>query len=310
MRDLDIKTLRFFVAVCDLGNIKLAAEQENIEPSAISKRLAILEDNLGVPVLVRNRAGATLTPAGHALIEHARNLLFTMDRIDSDINAFKGGIKGHVRLVASASALAESLLDDVSAFMQAPENRGIKVDMEELLSVDLIRAVSNGSASIGVCWDTAEFGDLIQVPYRSDQLALAVPQNHSLASKAAIKFSDSLDFEHVGLSPNTAVYRLLRKAAAQNGKFISYRAVVSNFDAAFRVVAANLGVSVVPIEVGETYKTLFNVKLIPLTDKWALRNFAICFRDHSSLKPAESRLIDFLLRKNQVQAKKICMVKI
>ncbi len=294
MRDIDLKSLRLFAAVCDNGNIKAAAAQEHIEPSAISKRLAQLEDQLGIQLLVRGRMGAELTPAGQALLEHVRSLMFTVQRIEADMDSFKGGIKGHVRLAASASAIAESLLDDVAAFMRMPENKDIKVDIEEHLSVDLIRAVSSGAASLGVCWDTADFEALEHAPYRSDQLALAVHNDHPLADRNAIKFVQSLAFEHVGLSPNTAVYRLLQKAAARDGKSIRYRSVVSNFDAAFRVVAANLGVSVVPIQVGAGYARMFNIKLIPLTDKWAVRNFAICFSESTKNQPAVSRLLDFL----------------
>ena len=294
MREIDLKSLRLFAAVCDNGNIKAAAAQEHIEPSAISKRLAQLEDQLGIQLLVRGRMGAELTPAGQALLEHVRSLMFTVQRIEADMDSFKGGIKGHVRLAASASAIAESLLDDVAAFMRMPENKDIKVDIEEHLSVDLIRAVSSGAASLGVCWDTADFEALEHVPYRSDQLALAVHNDHPLADRNAIKFVQSLAFEHVGLSPNTAVYRLLQKAAARDGKSIRYRSVVSNFDAAFRVVAANLGVSVVPIQVGAGYARMFNIKLIPLTDKWAVRNFAICFSESTKNQPAVSRLLDFL----------------
>lgn len=295
MRDLDLKSLRLFAAVCDNGNIKDAAVQEHIEPSAISKRIAQLEDVLGIQLLVRGRMGAEPTPPGRTLLEHIRTLMFTLQRIEGDIDSFKGGIKGHVRLVASASAIAESLLDDVAAFMRLPENRDIKVDIEEHLSVDLIRAVSSGSASLGVCWDTADFEGLEYVPYRSDQLALAVHHEHALAKKHTLKFTQTLEFEHVGLSPNTAVYRLLQKAAARDGKTILYRSVVSNFDAAFRVVAANLGVSVVPIQVGAGYAQMFNIKLIPLTDKWAQRNFAICLNESARNQPAVMRLLEFLL---------------
>ena len=104
MRDIDLKSLRLFAAVCDNGNIKAAAAQEHIEPSAISKRLAQLEDQLGIQLLVRGRMGAELTPAGQALLEHVRSLMFTVQRIEADMDSFKGGIKGHVRLAASASA--------------------------------------------------------------------------------------------------------------------------------------------------------------------------------------------------------------
>jgi DNA-binding transcriptional LysR family regulator len=70
--------------------------------------------------------------------------------------------------------------------------------------------------------------------------------------------------------------------------------IVSNFDAAFRVVAANLGISVVPIEVGETYTRFLDVKVIPLTDTWAQRRFVVCFRDFDALQPAARRMVDHL----------------
>jgi len=145
MRDLDLKSLRLLVAVCDHQNIKQAAAQEHIEPSAISKRIAQLEEAVGAPLLLRGRRGVQPTPAGIALLEHARTMLFTAERIESDIEAFKGGVKGHVRMVASISAIAESLLDDVAAFMGEAANRDIKVDIEERVSRDLVRVVREGS---------------------------------------------------------------------------------------------------------------------------------------------------------------------
>ena len=78
VRDIDLKTLRLFVAVSDCRSMARAAEQEHIEPSAISKRIAQLEEELGVELLVRGRRGVQTTPAGLALLEHARSVLFTM----------------------------------------------------------------------------------------------------------------------------------------------------------------------------------------------------------------------------------------
>ena len=57
MKDLDLTSLRYFVAVCETSNITRAAEQEHIVASAISKRLAQLESDLGVPLLERRRHG-------------------------------------------------------------------------------------------------------------------------------------------------------------------------------------------------------------------------------------------------------------
>jgi DNA-binding transcriptional LysR family regulator len=293
-RQVDLKTLRLLVAVCDLQNIKRAAAQEHIEPSAISKRIAQLEASLGTPLLVRSRRGVQPTPAGLALLEHARTVMFTMDRIESDIAAFSGGMRGHVRLVASASAIAEALLDDVASFMREEGNRNVKVDLEEALSRDIVAAVRDGRAALGVLWDTADFDTLQRRPYRSDQLALAVHADHPLAGRGSVAFRDTLAYEHVGLQSNSAVHRMLQRAAAQEGAGIDYRVIVSNFDAAFRAVAATLGVSVIPAQVGSAYAALANVRLVPLVDDWASRRFAVCFRDEATLQPAALRMVQHL----------------
>ena len=65
---------------------------------------------------------------------------------------------------------------------------------------------------------------------------------------------------------NSAVHRMLQRAAAQAGGSLDYRVIVSNFDAAFRAVAAGLGVSVIPMQVGSVYTAFADVKLVPLSD--------------------------------------------
>lgn len=82
---------------------------------------------------------------------------------------------------------------------------------------------------------------------------------------------------------------------------MSYRVVVSNFDAAFRVVGAGLGISVVPREVSGIYVSAGQVRLVPLLNEWAQRQFAICFRKHDDLTPAAARLVEFLRQQAESQ---------
>jgi len=243
---------------------------------------------------VRGRRGVQTTPAGLALLEHARSVLFTMDRIVADAASFAGGVQGHVRLIATASAIADALLDDIASFMREPANGNIKVDIEERLSHDLVREVRDGNASLGVCWDRIDFEGLARVAYRGDRLVLAVYAGHALAGRASVRFQETLDFEHVGLPPTTAVHAMLQHAAAQAGRTVSYRVIVSGLDAALRVVAANLGVSVVPLEIGRRAAVGADIALIQIADAWAERRFAICFRVLATLPPASRRLLDHL----------------
>jgi len=297
VQDLDLKSLRLFVTVCDHANIKLAAEQEHIEPSAISKRVAQLETELGAKLLVRGRRGVEPTPTGVALLEHARGMLFSAERIRAEVASFNRGIKGHVRLVATSSAVAESLLDDVAEFMRDEANQNIHVDIEERYSKELVRLVSDGGASLGVCWDSVDFGPLKHRPYRVDQLALAVPVRHPLAGRKTVSFVETLQYHHVGLPPTTAVHTMLNRAAARAGQAITYRVILTNFDAELRAVAAGLGVSVTPKQVALRSAMVREISVVELTEDWAKRRFAICFRDPETLSPAALRMVDFLASK-------------
>jgi DNA-binding transcriptional LysR family regulator len=181
--------------------------------------------------------------------------------------------------------------------MREPENRNIQVDIEERFSKDLVRQLREGSASLGVCWDSVDLEGLEHRPYRHDQLALAVHADHPLAQRKSLRFEESLDHEHVGLPPNTAVHIALQRAAARAGRLLSHRIIVSTFDAAFRVVAANLGVSVVPMEVGSPYAANRNIRLLPLADAWARRSFVVCFNESTILSPAARRMVDHLVER-------------
>jgi DNA-binding transcriptional LysR family regulator len=300
MRDLDLTSLRLWVAVCDHRNIARAAEAEHIAASAISKRIAQMESQLGTELLMRGRRGVQPTPAGLALLEHARTMLFTLERIDADISSYSGGMIGHVRMLATPSAIAEMLLDDVASFMAG--NHGIKVDIEERLTRDVIRSLREGIASVGICWDNTDMAGVQHRPYRRDELAVAVHPDHPLARHKRLRFEQTFEYEQVSLPPASSVQIMLQRAAARAGHTITYRAIVSNFDAAFRVVAANLALGIMPREVGQQYAGLREVVMVPLAESWAMRRFAICFRDYDALQPAAQRMVDHLVRAAEAEA--------
>jgi len=295
MRDLDLTSLRLFAAVCETRNIARAAEQHAIVGSAISKRLAALEDTVGTPLLVRRRRGVEPTPAGEALLEHTRALLAGHERIARDMAAFAAGVRGQVRILATASAIAESLADDVAAFLKKPGHRDIRVDIEERVSTGVISGLREGVASVGICWDAADFTGLRTRPWRSDHLAVVMPAGHPLAAHASLFLAQTLDEEHVSLPPSSAVQLMLQRAAARSGHILRYRVVVATFDAALRVVRAGLAISVLPAELARPYAEAFGLRVVPLADDWARRRFAISTRDESTLSPAASLLVEHLV---------------
>ena len=302
MRDLDLQTLRLFAAVCDQRSIARVAEQESIVSSAISKRLAQLEDTVGTPLLLRKRRGVVPTPAGETLLEHARTMLASVGQIERDMAAYATGTRGHVRMLVTASVMAESLADDVAAFLQDPAHRSIQISMEERVSPDVVQGIREGSASIGICWDAADLSGLQTRNYRSDHLAIVAHESHPVAQLPAVRFADVLGYEFVSMPALSAVQVLLARAAAVEGKTLAHRVLVSNFDAALRVVRANLAISVVPREVAAPFAQTAPVRIVPLSDAWAQRRFAICYRDEQALSPAAQLLVQHLARASAQEA--------
>lgn len=294
MRDLDLTSLRLFVTVSETRNMARAGEQAHLAGSAISKRLAQLEHTVGTPLLIRRRHGVDLTPAGETLAEHARTLLAGVERISRDMAAYASGVRGQVRLLATSSVMAESLANDVADFLRQPAHRDIRVDMEEGVSPEVVRRVRNGSASLGICWDAADFGGLQTRAYRSDHLAVAVHAKHPLAGLAQVSFAQTLPYEQVSMPVASAVQVLLQREAARAQQALVYRTIVSNFDAALRVVGSGIAIGIVPFEVAQPYAATLGLRVIPLTDTWARRNFAICLRSEMDLSAAASLLLAHL----------------
>jgi DNA-binding transcriptional LysR family regulator len=297
LRDFDLTTLRLFVAVCESGNIARAGEKSSIVGSAISKRLAQLEHQVGTALLVRKRHGVVPTAAGQTLLEHARDMLDRSARIARDMENYVAGARGQVRVLASVSAMTESLADDVAAFLKTPAHRSIQIDLEERVSPEIVRGVREGMASLGVCWDAVELGALQARLYRSDTLCVAVPARHALAARKSVRFEDTLDFEHVSLPVNSAVQVMLQREAGRIGRSVHHRVIVTNFEAALRVVRAGLAISVVPREVAQAHVASHGQKMIALDEPWAERHFIVCYRDGASLTPAAQLLVDHLTSK-------------
>ena len=295
MRDLDLTSLRLVVAVCEARNIARAAKQQAIVGSALSKRLAALEDTVGTPLLVRRRHGVAPTPAGETLLEHARALLARAAQIERDMAGYAAGVRGHVRVLATQSAIAESLADDVAAFLKAPGHQHIRIDMEEAVSTQVLRAVREGSASLGICWDAADLRGLHHWPWRGDRLAVVMPPGHALARRKRLALADTLPYEQVSLPPESAVQVMLQRAAALAGQPIRYRVVAATFDAALRVVRSRLAIAILPAELSAPYAEAFELRVTPLTDAWAQRRFAIACRDPEALTPAARLLVEHLV---------------
>ena len=115
----DIDSLALFVRAAELRSLTKAADATHIGLAAASRRIALLEHRFKTALLERSPKGVELTPAGVALLVHAKALLLQINQMQAEMNDHAAGRKGSLRLLANTSAMTETLPDDLASFVAA-----------------------------------------------------------------------------------------------------------------------------------------------------------------------------------------------
>ncbi|MDM0074501.1 LysR family transcriptional regulator [Variovorax sp. J2P1-59] len=289
---LDLFSLSLFSLVARSGSISKGAELAHLAVGAASKRITDLEAAVGATLLERHSRGITLTVAGHALQVHAQRILSDVDQLAADLSDYATGLVGVVRLWANTSAVTQFLPADISSFVRA--NAGIRIELEEEDSGEVVLAVLDGRADIGIFADRTPALGLHQMNYREDRLVLVVPQGHPLARRRSVHFAEAIDYDFVSLPKGTSLAKRLQAETKALGRSLKMRLQVRSFDAMCQMVAAGLGVAVLPREAVQPHLRSMNLKQITLQDSWARRRLLIGLRDASAVPRHVRLLIDHL----------------
>ena len=290
----DLTSLEIFVAVADAGNLTRAAEQQHLAVSAISKRITELEELAGTALLLRHARGVSLTPAGQSLLHYARQMLQIVDRMRGELSEYAGGLKGVIRLHASTSALVEFLPAELQSFLERYPL--IRLQIEERTGAAIVRAVADGTADVGILGNHTPLQGLASLPYHTDRLALGVPKTHRLARRKAIHFAEALAYDFVGPHADSSLWALMTQAAAGAGKELEPRIQVSSFECMCLLVAAGLGIALLPERVLAPHVERGRLCTLALKDGWAQRQIVIVVRNVDNVPFTTRALIDHLRR--------------
>jgi DNA-binding transcriptional LysR family regulator len=291
---LDFVTLRLFCAVARNGSITKGAEACHLALSAASRRLADFEDATGTRLLERGAQGVTLTPAGHVALQHAIRLFQGFEQLSGELGDYSRGVKGHIRLWANMSALTEFLPSALATFLGA--NPAIRIEVEEQLSGDIVRALVDGIADIGVFAAGTPAHGLDPQPFQTDQLVVLCPRGHPLARLRAVRFERCLAHEFVGLNRGSSLLELVSRAAQDVGGTLRLRVQVRSFDAMCHMIAAGLGIGVVPLAACRSQIRDLGLRVLRLDEPWATRVLSVAAKPSGPLSAAAAHLFEHLRR--------------
>lgn len=295
----DLPDLRLVAAIADSGSLTRAAEQVHLAPSSASHRLTQLEAALGVPLFSRHARGLTPTAAGESLLRHARQVFAQLEQMHADLAPYASGLNSQVTVFANTNAINCFLPEDLGDFLR--EHPRVRISLEEQPSPAIIQAVAAGQVDIGVVAAEGNLAGLVTRPYRRDRLVLIVPHGHPLAGQQAVGFAEVLGEPFVCLHAGSAIHTFMMNHAARLGGRLDVRIQVRSFNAVCRMVAAGVGIGMVPRSAATTETSAGHrgdaLVTVEITDDWAPRDLQLCLRSPEALSPAAAALFEHLAAK-------------
>ena len=288
----DLVDLQLFVAVADSGSITHGAERAHLALASASARIKGLEADLGVTLVRRRRRGIELTAAGESLRDHARLIMQNVAMMQGDLAGYASGVKASVHLLANTSGLSEHLPKALAAFLR--EYPDISLDVEERESADIVGAIASGAADLGFAAQHALPEHFERFSFGEDRLMLVAPRRGEFLGRRQIDFIEVGNRDFVGLTSATALAAHIARHAARLGVRFRVRARLRDFDAICRLVAAGVGVAVMPEAAARRCAQSMPLTLVAIRDSWANRQLVICARSFKALPKPAKLLVEHL----------------
>jgi DNA-binding transcriptional LysR family regulator len=242
--NFDLADLRGFLAVADLGSFRAAADSLHLSQSAVSRRVDKLEDALGVDLFVRTTRRVELTTIGRTFVHKARAVMNELENALLGMTDFAERISGEITVACVPSAVAYFLPGVIGEFHRLHPR--IRVRLIDESSADILLAVANGEADLGLTYIGTQEPDIEFEPLLEDTFVVACPSDHALAGRRRVTWAELAQHDYVSLAQGSGNRFLLDQALAKVEQKPEWFCEVRHVPALVSLVEAGLGIGVVP----------------------------------------------------------------
>lgn len=183
--------LRYFLEVARAGSIRAAAERLHVAPSAVSRHIRRLEDELGARLLERRARGVVLTDAGAVYARYALDSTHAFQRLQSELEMLRGLQRGHVGIAAVEGVIADLLARAVARFRRQFD--GVTFSITALGTDEVSRAVREGDTDIGLAFYAEPHDNLRFIERSPDPVCAVLAADHPFAGRESLHLTDVLD---------------------------------------------------------------------------------------------------------------------
>jgi DNA-binding transcriptional LysR family regulator len=289
--DVDIITLKSFVAVVELNGFRKAASYLNISQPALSRRISRLEDEFGIKLFERDKNQIRITSAGMEVLLAARKII---SEIDVTLSSIREELSSEVdsMSISCISSLAFSVLPKVVSDYKK-KFRHSHVAIQDRTTPLGLQAVRDGRVDFAIVIydDSPNESGLTYKPICDDEYLVICSRHHALAGSGLIRVRDLQNHEVVMLDQTTTNYKIISRTLAKHDVSIKPSYEVTHVATAIEFVVNNIGIAFVPKScIGKRD----DIVALPLSDLRMKRSIVVASRNGKVLGYREQTFIDML----------------
>jgi DNA-binding transcriptional LysR family regulator len=178
---MDLDGLQTFVAIADLGGFTRAGARLHRSQPAISRRLSLLEQELGAPLFERLRGRARLTEAGHAFRPHAEAALAALKDGRDAVRDLQSGLRGSLSLALVGTLADTRIVDVLRRFRRRA--RDVQLELRTASSAEVTDLVRRGEVTLGLRYFSPDSPDLVAHPAGAEAMLVVAAAGHRLAGR-------------------------------------------------------------------------------------------------------------------------------
>lgn len=256
--------MRAFHAVAQSGSIRRASELLGIAPSSVSRKVALLEHEIGTALLDRTSVGVSLTHAGTLVAEYARSVVLDYDSLRADLNDTRGSRRKLIRIETVESIVSGGLVEAVAAFRAKFDAVTFRVTM--VPAPQVVEDVKRGECEVGLTFCCPPQAEVMKLACIPEPIILVVPNDHPLASAGSVKLPDLSGLPLALPDVTFGVRRIFDRAAQEAGLAATLTPALSSnsFEALRDFVRCGAGVAILPYRAVLRESTHKWLKAVPI----------------------------------------------
>lgn len=284
---VNLRRLKYFVKLVDIGSMTQAADVLHVAQPALSQQLATLEAELQQQLLIRTKRGVTPTEAGKVLYGHAQIILRQCEQAQSDINATGHALSGQVS-VGLAPGTAASTLSLPLLRRVRERHPGILLYLNENFGTTLSELIMNGRMDMAVLYGGREVHGLSFVSLLREHLYL-VSADPAISALDEIALADLADMDMLLPRPYNVMRRLVDEAFQRIGLSARVVAEVESSITLTAAVAEHFGSTILPESSARVMVAATSVHMCRIVEPEVEAPLALCLSGHLPLSvPAQA----------------------